>query len=118
MMKFEYPQGATPLDPDEVSGLKPLHIMTQGELNEWEAANILRAENLLFSSGRHENFLTIDFVKLLHKKMFEDTWIWAGIFRHTARNIGIDPVNISTHLKILLDDVIYQIINSVYPVDE
>jgi hypothetical protein len=37
MMKFEYAPGATPLDPDEINGLIPLHITTQNQLNEWEA---------------------------------------------------------------------------------
>ena len=42
-MNFEYPQGATPLDPDEAAGLIPGHITTQSELNAWEQANILQA---------------------------------------------------------------------------
>lgn len=33
MMKFEYPIGATPLDPDEVDGLIPLHVTIQSQLN-------------------------------------------------------------------------------------
>lgn len=44
-MKFEYALGATPLDLDEINGLIPSHITTQGQLNEWEAANILKAES-------------------------------------------------------------------------
>jgi len=43
-MKFEYPVGATPLDPDEAAGLIPEHITTQGELNAWEEANIIEGE--------------------------------------------------------------------------
>jgi hypothetical protein len=34
-MKFAYATGATPLDPDEITGLIPLHITTQNQLNEW-----------------------------------------------------------------------------------
>ena len=42
-MKFviAYPEGATPLDPNERDGLKHKHITTQGELNELEQANII-----------------------------------------------------------------------------
>ena len=40
---FEYPPGATPLDPDEANGLIPKHIATQGQLNEWEQVNLLEA---------------------------------------------------------------------------
>jgi Fic-DOC domain mobile mystery protein B len=117
-MKFEYPAGATPLDPDEINGLIPLHISIQRELNEWEAVNILKAENWLFSNTNHGNFLTIDFVKLLHKKMFDDTWRWAGQFRSTERNIGVHPYKITTDLNNLLEDVRCQIINQSYPFDE
>ena len=41
-MNFEYPLGATPLDPDEAQGLLPTHITTQGESNVWEQTNILQ----------------------------------------------------------------------------
>lgn len=117
-MQFEYPTGATPLDSNEIDGLIPPHITTQGQLNEWEAANILRAQNWLFAVSNHGNFLTIEFTKLLHQKMFDDTWKWAGVFRSTAKNIGVDPHMITTELRKLLDDVAYQVINSSYSMDE
>ena len=37
---FEEPEGATPLDPNEIEGLKFDHITTRGELDELEQANI------------------------------------------------------------------------------
>ena len=37
---MEYPEGATPLDPNEMGGLKFKHITTRGELDELEQANI------------------------------------------------------------------------------
>ena len=37
---IEYPDGATPLDPDEMDGLRFKHISTRGELDELEQANI------------------------------------------------------------------------------
>jgi Fic-DOC domain mobile mystery protein B len=118
-MKFEYAPGATPLDPDDISGLMPLHITTQNQLNEWENANILKAENWLFStSPSHNDFLTIDFIKLLHKKMFDDTWKWAGQFRQTEKNIGTAHFQIPLELKNLLDDVVFQITNKSYSIDE
>lgn len=117
-MKFEYASGATPLDPDEISGLIPLHISTQSQLNEWEASNILKAENWLYSTSNHGNFLTIDFIKLLHARMFDDTWKWAGHFRLTERNIGVCPYTITANLHNLLEDVQYQIINQSYSLDE
>ena len=116
-MKFECAQRATPLDSDEITGLIPLHITNQSQLNEWEAANILKAENWLFPKS-HGNFLTINFIKLLHEKMFNDTWTWAGKFRTTERNIGVRPVKITTDLNNLLEDDRYQIIHESFPIDE
>jgi Fic-DOC domain mobile mystery protein B len=117
-MKFEYAPGATPLDPNEINGLIPAHITTQDQLNEWEAVNILKAESWLFSSANHSDFLTINFTKLLHVKMFNDTWKWAGKFRTTEKNIGVSPFNITTDLYNLLEDVQYQIIHESFPIDE
>lgn len=117
-MKFEYPLGATPLDPDEIDGLIPSHITIQSQLNEWEAANILKAEIWLFSHSNHDDFLSIDFVKLIHTKMFDDTWTWAGQFRLTERNIGVSPFTITTDLNNLLEDVRYQVIHESFPMDE
>jgi fido (protein-threonine AMPylation protein) len=37
---MEYPDGATPLDPDEMEGLRFKHVSTRGELDELEQANI------------------------------------------------------------------------------
>jgi Fic-DOC domain mobile mystery protein B len=117
-MKFKYIISATPLDPDEINGLIPFHITTQNQLNEWEAVNILKAESWLFSKDKLENFLTLEFIKQLHKKMFDETWKWAGIFRMTERNIGVSPALITTEIKKLLDDTAYQIANNSYPIDE
>lgn len=72
-MKFKYATRATPLNPDEINELIPRHITTQEQLNEWEAANILSAENWVFSIANPNDFLTLDFIKLLHKKMFDGT---------------------------------------------
>ena len=117
-MKFEYAVGATPLNQDEVEGLIPVHIATQNELNEWEASNILTAENWLFSTRHRGNFLTIEFLKSVHKKMFNTTWKWAGDFRNSDKNIGVMYAKISSEMRILLDDVIYQIENNTYSIDE
>lgn len=116
---WEYPPGATPLDPDEANGLIPQHITTQKQLNEWEQVNILEAEKWInrqhFDSVK---IFTTDFIKKLHQRMFNETWKWAGQFRQTNKNIGVEWVCIAVDLKILLDDLQYQIKNSAYPMDE
>lgn len=37
---MDYPEGATPLEADELDGLKFSHITTRGELDHLEQANI------------------------------------------------------------------------------
>lgn len=117
MVKIKYAFGATPIDPDELDELIPLHITTQKQLNEWEAQNILKAEEWLYSKT-HRKIFTIDFIKLLHKKMFEDTWKWAGTFRTSGKTIGVDAYKISSELTNLLNDVVYQIEHHSYSIDE
>lgn len=116
-MKYEYAPGATPLDPDEAIELIPIHITTHAELNAWEATNILKAEDWISSSISRE-ILTIIFIKKLHIKMFDDTWKWAGKFRKSIKNIGVEPAKITTTLIDLLKDVEYQIANHSYSIDE
>ena len=116
--KFDHAPGATPIDPDEAAGLIPAHITTQGQLNEWEAANILDGEKWAFSR-KHDDLLSLQFMCLLHRKLFGTTWKWAGEFRTTAKNIGdIEAKQIGTELKKLCGDVEYQIEHKSYPLDE
>jgi Fic-DOC domain mobile mystery protein B len=116
-VKFEYPPGATPLDPDDAAGLISLHIATQGQLNEWEFQNV--AEGRAWAlAGKRKGLLTADFARELHRRMFGKTWKWAGEFRRKEANLGIDPMNIAVELKTLLDDVAYQIKQKSMPLDE
>lgn len=117
MITLKYPSGATPLDIEEIEDLIPSHITTQGQLNEWEAINILKAEQWLFLT-KHLDIVSLKFIRLLHKKMFNETWGWAGIFRKTQKNIGVEASMITSKLTELLDDVKYQIENHTYSIDE
>lgn len=116
-MNFEYPPGATPLDPDEAAGLIPGHITTQGELNAWEQTNILEAEQWAFRQ-KTPPLLTEGFVRDLHRKMFDSTWHWAGTFRSSNKNIGVDWTQLAVQLRNLLDNTQYQLDHEVFPVDE
>ncbi|MHB8914323.1 MAG: mobile mystery protein B [Thiobacillus sp.] len=116
-INFDYAPGATPLDPDEAAGLIPSHIANHAQLNEWEMVNILEGEHWAFSR-KHKNMLECDFVRRLHKRMFGDTWRWAGTFRTTEKNIGIDPIQIPLPLHNLCEDVKTQIEYKSYPLDE
>ncbi|MBK9522258.1 MAG: mobile mystery protein B [Rhodocyclaceae bacterium] len=115
-MNLEYPPGATPLDADERASLIPGHITNQRELNEWEQLNILQGE--AWAGKQRKEILSEAFVRQLHKQMFGDTWRWAGQFRKSDKNIGVDWLNISVELRKLLDDVAVQIAHTSYPPDE
>jgi Fic-DOC domain mobile mystery protein B len=109
--------GATPLDPNESEGLLPPHLTTQEQLNEWEQANIGHAVTWLASSRRRD-LLTESFVRELHRRMFDTTWAWAGIFRKSERNIGVAPEQIAPKLRDLLDDARYWLAHRTYSIDE
>lgn len=111
-------EGATPLDPNEVDGLIPKHITTHEALNEWEQLNIIEATKSLPKTIKRRKLLTENFVRQLHKEMFANTWKWAGTFRNTDKNIGIDWTQISLKLFQLLENVQYQIENNVFELDE
>jgi Fic-DOC domain mobile mystery protein B len=109
--------GATPMDPDEVEGLIPRHITLKRELDEFEQANILAAQE--WAEKRVAKHLVSEgYVRMLHKKMFDKTWRWAGKFRKTEKSIGVDPLQISVNLRNLLEDVNCWREFNTYPIDE
>lgn len=117
MKTVNVPNGATPLDPDETNGLLLTHITTREELNYWEQQNISEAEEWAFGR-RQRDLLSQGFICRLHKRMFVEVWEWAGSFRTSQKNIGIDPWQIATELGQLLGDVQAWIEFSTYPPDE
>lgn len=107
--------GATPLDPDELNGLK-ISVRTREELDNAEFANIVRglswaAENPVSL----EEILTISYICKLHGKMFGDVWKWAGVFRKSDKNIGVYWPHISMEMKNTLDDAKTWIACHTYP---
>jgi Fic-DOC domain mobile mystery protein B len=116
-MKFIYAEGATPLSPGEIYNLLPTHLTTQKELNEWEQFNIVKGENWAFRIKR-KSILSIEFAKKLHQKMFNETWNWAGVFRKSQTNIGVDSIYIPQELKMLFDDVEFWLSNNTYNLRE
>ncbi len=110
---MEYLPGETPLDPDEMDGLKFTHIETRGQLDELEQANIDNGM-LWLGRQRNPNLLNDHFVRQLHEKLFGEVWQWAGTYRLTEKNIGIDPFQISVQLRQLLDNVHFWVENETY----
>ncbi len=111
--------GQTPLDEDEREGLLIKNITTQGELDEFEQQHIENAMLWLSSKKINaEEILSEKFVKELHRRMYGGIWKWAGAFRKTDKNIGIDKHQISIVLKHLLDDCLYWIKNNSFSGEE
>jgi len=50
--------------------------------------------------------------------MFSNVWAWAGSFRNTNKNIGVDKYQIPTQLRMLIDDCKYWVEYKTYPPDE
>jgi Fic-DOC domain mobile mystery protein B len=114
---FERPDdAATPLTPAEMRDLLPSHIAYRRELNAAEQENIVRAQEWALS--RRRDLLAEKFIKDLHRKMLGDVWRWAGKFRTSERNIGIDYWQIPIALRQLLDDAKAWIDYKTYPPDD
>lgn len=118
-LELDYINGQTLLDEDEKEGLKILTILTRNDLNEFEQLNIENAIKwTLTKKIKLEVLLSEEFIKELHKKMFGEVWIWAGEFRRTNKNIGVDKYEIGIELRKLIDDCKYWIENKVFAEDE
>jgi Fic-DOC domain mobile mystery protein B len=110
--------GNTPLSPDELADLVP-NLATKEELNEWERENILRAREWATSARTVSVDLVCDeYVRKLHRKMFDATWKWSGEYRRTEKNIGVPVQEIRERMMSLFGDVQYWIQNGTYSHDE
>ncbi|NOY70891.1 MAG: mobile mystery protein B [Gammaproteobacteria bacterium] len=109
----EYPEGATHLKNTEMEGLRFKHISTRGELDQIEQANITQGLQWL-DKQKSPDVLNEGFVCDLHNRLFGDVWKWAGSFRRTEKNIGIDPIQIVVQLRHLLDDARFWVENDTY----
>lgn len=107
---------STPLTVEELAGLIPSYITHRSDMNEAEQRNIVIAEEWAFS--RKRDILSAQFLKKLHKRMFGRVWRWAGEFRLSERNIGVDAYRIQPDLYQLLDDCRYWIENESFKPDE
>lgn len=102
------PEGSTPLEDDEAEGLKLSWVATRADLNSAEQANIRDALTLpRWRRPRVEQLLDDLAVRRLHGDMFGQVWTWAGKYRTTERNIGVDPVHIMVEVRHLIDDTKY-----------
>jgi Fic-DOC domain mobile mystery protein B len=97
-------EAATLLTPEERADLIPSYITTREDLNAAEQENILAAVPWLERSGRRRDILTEDFLRELHRRMFNKVWRWAGKYRQSDKNIGSPWREVPMRVHQLLDD--------------
>lgn len=115
-MFFENDADATPLTAEEIEALIPKYIATRADLNKAEQSNILDGEQWAFR--RQHEILSESFLRRLHREMFGQVWKWAGHYRTSARNLGVDAWQITPALADMLDDVRFWVREEIYPADE
>lgn len=118
-LELHYIYGQTPISEEEKEGLLIKTISTRGELDEFEQQNIESAIEWTIKQNFNVNkILTADFISEVHRQMFNKIWEWAGTFRKTNKNIGVDKFQIAQELRVLLDDCKYWIENETFSNDE
>ncbi len=118
-LSLDYNDGQSPLEEEEKEDLLIKTVTTQTELDELEQLNIEKA--VAWTIGKKFKPATIftkQFIKKVHKQMFGDVWKWAGSFRKSEKNIGVEWIKIAVELKYLLDDIKNWIVKETYPPDE
>ncbi len=106
-MRFDYPEGATPID--DISGLIPDWVRTQEDLNLVEAENISQAVRK-YLTGRislPHKWFTVSFLKQIHYDMLGEVWDWAGNFRVTNTIPGVTSYRIRSDLESLCAEVLF-----------
>jgi Fic-DOC domain mobile mystery protein B len=106
----------TPLEAEEREQLIPSYITLRRELNEAEQINI--ADAAKWVSTRKRDVLDEKFLRTLHTRMFGKVWKWAGQYRTTPRNIGVEAYRIPMDVAQAIDDAKFWIANGTYSPDE
>jgi Fic-DOC domain mobile mystery protein B len=117
---FDEPDDATPLTPEERDALLQSWITHRRNLNEAEADNILAAT--LWARRRRgrrpADLLTDAFIRTLHRAMFGKVWRWAGTYRTSERNIGVEAYRVPVEVAVLAGDARYWVEHATYAPDE
>jgi Fic-DOC domain mobile mystery protein B len=104
------PDGATPISDEESEGLIPTFVATRADLNLVEQVGIAAAQRWAARSPAArtvESVLSEPFVRQLHRQMFATVWRWAGTYRTSERNIGVDPARVPVAVRDLVDNARY-----------
>src|ERR1700753_1133596 len=112
----EQPDDATPLTPEEREGLIPSHIALRRDTNELEQQNIIEANGWAFS--RKRNSTSEVFGRGLHRRMFGKIWRWAGTYRTSDKNLGVERWQVQAKLAEAYDTARYGVEHETFPPDE
>src|SRR5678816_2066142 len=106
-MGLENEEDGTLLTEEESDGILIAGILKRSQLDEHEQNNIETAiQWLIIRSFQPAGIWNESFIKNLHKRMYDQVWSWAGKFRKSNKNLGVDWTVISIELKKLLDDAL------------
>lgn len=104
-----HPIGVTP--GDDISGLLASNLVTRTARNAAETEAISRAyDKHIFrarSKRQASGWLTDEFLRTVHYDMFGSIWNWAGKYRTTRVNIGVEPHLIRDLIQALCGDFAY-----------
>ncbi|MGE0521687.1 MAG: mobile mystery protein B [Variibacter sp.] len=107
---------ATIVPPGKRADLIPSHITLRRELNELEQENILTAS--VWALQRRHDPVSESFARKLHRRMFRKVWRWAGKYRTTNTNLGVDRTLIQSRLYEVLDNTRFWVENKTFSPDE
>lgn len=111
--------GQTPIDEEEKDGLLIPTISSRMELDEFEQQNIEEAIHWIVGRRlKAETILTEKFICNLHRRMYGNVWSWAGAYRKTNKNLGMESWQIPTALRTLCDNALYWVMHTTYPSEE
>ena len=112
---MESTSSQTLLTPEEKLLLIP-DLISRDDLNTFEAENILQAQKWAMRKSvinKHDIF-SPSFMRLLHRRMFNKVWKWAGEYRDSDKNIGVHYLQIPIQLHQLKGDIEYWQNNQTY----
>lgn len=107
---FNDRDGHTVLSERERGGLKLSHIANMKELDAAEQLNI--GKGLIWLQGINEdNYISEAFFLKVHRKLFGEVWKWAGQYRSSEKNIGVEAWRVPVEMKKFFEDVTYWLEN-------
>lgn len=91
-------------------------LISRDDLNTFEAENILQAKKWTMRKSviNKRDIFSSSFIRLLHRRMFNKVWKWAGEYRDSDKNIGVHYLQIPVQLHQLEGDVDYWQNNQTY----